>query len=280
MSAPPEVALGRAARCQLCRQPHRADGALCWDHHRELVAMLDPDNDGDVYEGRAASIAFYFERLDAGPRTTGLADRRAPGFHSSPPLSLHTVVLRDDRSHSGPVAPVWYPLAPGGGDDLDRPHHEQPGEPRPVLRTLATFALDLWQHLGVEGPDRANGDVVGRPSVDAICGWLHGHVDAITRHPAAGVLFRYLAELHNDLRVAAGDPRDRSVGRCIALVRAPGGQEEQQWCDTPLYLPPPLRQGEERPAGPVLRCVRCYRPYTELDLLRLQLDAELTGASS
>lgn len=280
MTAPPEVDLEGRAPCQLCRQPHRVDGQLCWDHHREAQAMLDPANQGDRDEQKPASIPVYWGRLDPAPGCSGTQDRRAPGFHSTPPLNLHAVVMRDDRSRRTPAVDVWYPARPGDGQpDLSKPIHEATDEPMPIGRALANVTYGLWDHLSLEGPELPNGDITAG-GVPGLAEWLLDHVNDLTAHPAAGDLHRYLGDLQEQLRVATGDPRDPPVGLCIELVRGRGQQQAQAYCEHPLYLRPPRPGVTITPGEPVLRCRRCGRPYTHLDLLRLQLAGELTEQAS
>jgi hypothetical protein len=242
--------------------------------------MLDPDNEGDRDTQAPASIPAYWARLDPAPGVTGIQDRRAPGFRSSPPLNLHAVVLRDDRSRRGPAVDVWYPARAGDGQpDLDKPLHEPSGEPAPIGRTLANVARRVWDQLAHEGPDLPNGDVT-TGGVLGLSAWLLDHIDDITAHPAAADFHSQLGELQEQLRVATGDPRDPPVGQCIELVHRSGGLQEQEYCEHPLYLPPPRPGVTIAPGEPVLRCRRCRRPYTHLDLLRLQLAAELTEQAS
>lgn len=279
-AAPPEVNLVGRAPCALCAQPHRVGGLLCWDHHRDVQAALDPANEGDRDLQAPASIPVYWDRLDPAPGCSGQQDRRAPGFHSTPPLNLQVVVMRDDRSRRGPVVDVWYPARAGDGQpDHDKPMHEAGGQPMPIERALANVARGIWDHASLEGPELVNGDITDG-GVHGLAAWLLDHIDDITAHPAAAELHQYLAGLQEQLRVATGDPRDPPVGLCIELVRGRGQQQEQEYCEHPLYLPPPKPGVTIAPGEPVLRCRRCRRPYTHLDLLRLQLAGELTEQAS
>lgn len=273
-TGPPQIHLRGQDRCKLgCAEPARVDGTLCWTHHDEIRDMLDPANEGDRDTQKAASIPVYYNRLDPTPGVSGSQDRRAPGFHSTPPLQLQPVVLRDPRSRPYPVIDVWYPARPGDGQpDLDKPMYENDGEPRPTGYALSALAVALWEHLELHGPTLPDGAITA-PGVTAQAEWLLAHIDDISAHPDADDIYRDLAELRDQLRNTTGDPRDHPVGYCIALVKQLGS-DEQYYCDHPLYLPPPQPGVEIHPDEPVLHCRRCNRRYLGRDLIRLRLANE------
>jgi hypothetical protein len=255
VTAPPEITLNGQTPCPLDRQPARLGGVLCHDHSRSVAAALDPDNEGDRDTQAPASIPAYWSRLDATPGRGGDDSRRAPGFRSTPPCNLHVVAIRDPRSRPTPT----------GRDDAW-------GEPAAAETGLANLARGIWDDLDVHGPDLPNGDVTtgGVPGLSA---WLHAHVLDLTAHPDAAAIHGYLTGLVDQLRIAAGDPRDKPVGWCIDLIHVPGKTERVE-CGAPLYLPPP-RPGVEVPASePVLSCRRCGRRYAGRDLVRLRLANE------
>lgn len=288
---PLQIALPGQPRCQVCPQLPRVGMSTCWDHYRELDHMLDPRWPGDPDTGLPASIAAYWARLNPTPTAAGLQTRRAPGFHSSPPLSLHAVAMRDERSRSWPVVEVWYPSRPDGTEDLDRPIHEQLGEPRPVQRELRSLAEALAEDLDVPAPPQTGlayvagpggVDVPGRraPGADvaATSRWLWFHRDDIAAHPDFDDLWRDLTELRDQLRDATGDPVPRPVGKCRGLITIVG-RDEHLPCLAPLYLPVARPGGLTAATDPVLRCDYCCRRYRYLDLLRLQLDRTRDRAS-
>ncbi len=277
------IANGR--RCLLCREDRRRGGTLCWSHHDELGRILDPDYLGDRDLERAASIPVLWERLDPNPTVSGLADRRAPGFASEPPCRLDVIVMRDRRSVPWEVVEVWYePLHPGvvGVDDLANPHYED-AAPRPVETSVAGLADAVWEALGYDDLWGSLGWHPAPPvrSVAEHCRWLHTHLHQLTAADDAADLFRDLAELHDQLRPAAGDPKPRPVADCTGWVLDPVTREKVE-CGAPLYLPPPrpgvdagpARPPKLDPTKPALRCGRCDRPYTHLMLLRQQVDAQ------
>lgn len=272
---PTQVALPGTTRCSICPQPARVGGTTCTDCARDIVRMLDPNWLGDRDEQLPASIPVYWERLDPTPVVSGSVDRRPPGFCSTPPLSLDVVALRDRRSRSWPVVAVWWPARPGDGEpDLDKPMYEAEGEPRSVENILAGLVRSMWEHLDVQGPELAAGGVLGRSRGDAgvraHTGWLLDHVDDITAHPHVFELHADLAELQDQLRAAAGDPRDRPIGLCRGLVTVQG-MSERVPCRHPLFLPPPRPGVKVPPSQPILRCRRCDQPYRYLELLRMEL---------
>lgn len=269
--------IARGRRCTLCREDRRRGGALCWDHHDELGRILDPDYTGDRDLERAASIPVLWERLDPTPAVSGPANRRAPGFTSEPPCNLDVIVLRDPRSRAYEVVDVWFePLHPGvvGVPDLANPHYED-AAPRAVVTAVAGLADAVWEALGYDDFWGSLGWHPAAPvrTVAEHCRWLHTHLHRLTAADDAAEVFRDLAELHGQLRVAAGDPPPRPVADCTGWVLDPGTRAKVE-CGAPLYLPPP-RPGERvDPSRPVLRCGRCDRPYTHLMLLRQEIAAQ------
>jgi hypothetical protein len=260
VTPPPEIALNGQDPCQLHPGAPAAVGRhLCWEDIRTVTAALDPDNDGDRDTQTPASIPAYWARLDAAPGRGGDDGRRAPGFRSTPPCNLHVVAMRDPRSRPDPR----------GRDDVS-------GEPRPVETALANLARGLWDHLDLQGPDLPNGDVTPG-GVPALAGWLHAHVEQLTAHPDAGAIALFLGQLVEQLRTAAGDPRDRPVGRCIEWIRDPHSLEQSE-CGAPLFLPPPRPGVEVASDEPVLQCRRCRRRYAGRDLIRLRLANEQEAA--
>lgn len=270
------IAHGR--RCHLCREDRRPGGVLCWDHHDELGRILDPDYLGDRDLERAASIPVLWSRLDPTPTVSGLADRRAPGFASEPPCRLDVIVMRDPRSVAYPVVEVWYEAG-----DLDSPHYEDEAALRAVEKAVAGLADAIWEALGYDLLWAGLGRLGPPPrrTVAEHCRWLHTHLHQLTASDDATDLFRDLAELHDQLRPAAGDPKPRPVADCTGWVLDPITREKIE-CGAPLYLPPPrpgVETGPARPpkldpGKPALRCGRCDRPYTHLMLLRQQVDAQ------
>ena len=257
MTGPPEVALNGETPCQLHpRSPARVGGKLCWDCHRTVAAALDPDNHGDRDTQAPASIPAYWGRLDAAPGRGGDESRRAPGFRSTPPCSLHVVAMRDPRSKPAVWAPMHWP---------DLVHDDADGEPWPIESALADMVRGMRTYLGDDQPSPVG--------VEALSTWLHAHVLDLTAHPHAAGIRDFLDVLVEQLRVAAGDPRDRPVGRCIEWLPVPDSRDREE-CGAPLYPPPP-RPGVEVPAEePVLSCRRCHRKYKGRDLVRLRLANE------
>lgn len=264
-------------RCPLCRDDRRPAGTLCWDHHDELGRILDPDYHGQRDLDRAASIPRLWERLDPTRTVHGIAHRRAPGFESSPPCNLDVIVMRDPRSREYPVMEVWYePLLPGISNrpNWATPHYEDDSAPRAVEKSIASLADAWWEPLGYHTYWATLGWSPLPPtrSVEQHCRWLHTHLDQLTAADDADDTFRDLAELHLQLRHAAGDPPAKPVADCTGWVRDPDTREKIE-CGAPLYLPPTRPGVQIDPSKPVLRCGRCDRPYTHLMLLRQEIVA-------
>lgn len=269
-----------ARRCPIprCREQRPTDAQLCDEHRDELGRILNPDYVGERDLDRAASIPQLYARLDPTPATTGDHGPRAPGFASTPPCDLTPIVMRDNRSVPWPVVDAWYDPHPSGhGDDYDSPHYEDEAAPRAVEKTVAGVVAALWDDWGHHGPltladARTQGDLAEQ------CAWLHDHLDELIARLDADELYRDLADLHNQLRPAAGDPKPRPVAHCTGYIRDRFTGENVE-CGAPLFMPPPqpgVDEGLARPpkidpSKPVIRCPRCDRPYTHLMLLRLEV---------
>ncbi|WP_344029347.1 hypothetical protein [Pseudonocardia kongjuensis] len=261
----------------MCGQARAAARTLCLDCCRDVARMLDPAWAGDRDQQLPASIPVLWERLDPFPAAGDPSGRRAPGFCSMPPLDLQAVVLRDPRSRPDPVVPVWYPPHPRDGrDDWSRPLRELDGEPRPTEWAIVSLAESVFEVLDVGctvlGDERfLPGGLLEH------CVWMLDRVEEITALPHAAEVHHDLTVVLDDLRGPAGDPAERSIGGCNAVV---GRGEQRRLCDEPLYLPPP-RPGHVVPAGePVLRCRACDKPYRHMDLLRMEIGSELAGQAS
>ena len=270
------IRAGRRCAAPRCRE---LAAGLCHEHRDELDRILNPDYAGDRDLELAASIPRLFARLDPTPGRAG-DNIRVAGFRSSPPCHLDPIVMRDHRSAPGPVVDVWFePRAGGIGDDLDRPHYEDPNPPRSVLAELERIVGDALDDLGeLVLAD----DIHDRQRVTLLCAFLFRNLDLVARRcPVVGVVYRDLAELHRQLRPLAGYPAPKPVASCTGWVRDPVTRDKVE-CGAPLFLPPPrpgVEAGPARPpkldpTRPVMRCRRCDRPYTTLQLLRLEIAEE------
>lgn len=273
MSEPkPIVAYGQ--RCLLCRNDAAASRLLCWRHIDELSEMLDVDNTGRALDDLPPSIPVMWSMLDSAPGSTGLGERRAPGFVSTPPCSLHIVAMQDPRSCSHAVVDVWYSAGPGGNPDLTRPHFEAENAPRSVEKSLRGIVESVSAEVGDELP-------AGR-SVEALCAWLYGRVKALTRLAWADDIYRDLRDLRDQLRAAIGDPPVKPLAHCtndIVIDRETG---ERGPCGHALYPPAgvkPVARDEPVKSVPVVTCGRCRAQYDGLAQLRLRI-AELKGATA
>ena len=236
-----------AQRCVLrwCRDQRDRSGQLCAEHRAELVRILDPAYDGERDLDRAASIPRLYARLDPVPGVGGDEGRRSSGFGSRPPCDLSVVALRDPRS--------------------------VPDTGAPLPSVLATLEQIAGGQIAV-GPDPG-----GLRQVVALCRWL---LDQL-HHLGTAESHAELTRLHRQLRAVAGDPAARPVATCTGWVRDAATREKLE-CKAPLYLPPPqpgvdaglARPPKLDPNRPVMRCRRCDRPYTHLQLLRLEIGAE------
>ena len=273
------IRAGRRCAAPRCRE---LAAGLCHEHRDELDRILNPDYAGDRDLELAASIPRLFARLDPTPGRGG-DDIRVAGFGSSPPCHLDPVVMRDRRSAPGPVVDVWFEPRADGRDDYTRPHYEDPNPPRAVLVELELVAGKLGAYeddldLELDDPRLAPFDC---RRVTALCRWLHRNLDTLVARLDVADVFTVLADLHRQLRPLAGDPGPKPVASCTGWVRDPVTRDKLE-CGAPLYLPPPrpgVDAGVARPPvvdpmKPVMRCRRCDRPYTTLQLLRLEIAAE------
>lgn len=236
-------------RCALawCRDGRDRTGALCAEHRDELDRILDPTYDGDRDLGRAASIPRLYARLDPRPGVGGDEGRRSSGFGSRAPCDLSVVVLRDPRS--------------------------VPGEHDAALPSV----LGVLESLAGGQITVADPDPTGGLRVIALCAFLRTDLDGWADAHA----FTELTRLHRQLRAVAGDPAPRPVASCTGWVRDPQTRERVE-CGAPLFVPPPqpgVESGLARPprldpTRPVMHCRRCDRPYTALQLLRLEIGAQ------
>ncbi len=279
----PKTIVEYGQRCLLCRNDAAASRVLCWKHIDEMRDMLDPDNTGLPLDDLPPSIPVMFAALDACPGGTGLGERRAPGFASMPPGSLHIMAMRDPRSCAHPVATTtlpsgevvdeWYSAGADGWPDFSRPHYEDDSAVRAVEKCLQGLADALHD----EHRDDLWPPLVG---VDAICVWLHDRVTALSRLAWADDAYRDLRDLREQLRRATGDPPPKSLGDCtndIVLDRETGATGP---CGHALYPPPGKPTARDEPVKdvPIVVCGRCHAGYDGLAQLRLRI-AELKGAS-
>jgi len=262
---PQQIALPGDRLCVLCPQPAARKQWLCTDHSTELDHMLDPTWDGDPHRRIPASIPVYWARLDPAPGRGGGGQRRAPGFASTPPCNLDTVVMRDARSRPHAVAPLWYTRLPNGRDDLERPHHEYDDQLVPVEVALANTAYELWTRWRYQGPDLANGDITAG-GVAGLCGWLHAHRERIAAGDEAGIVVPFLQRLLHQLRIACRDEPERPEGRCDAWLPRPRG--ERILCNGAVYRVAPRPDQDEEDV--TAQCDRCGKPFGKLQLYRMK----------
>ncbi|HEX5119822.1 MAG TPA: hypothetical protein VFW65_31945 [Pseudonocardiaceae bacterium] len=128
-------------------------------------------------------------------------ERRPPGYHSTPPGSVHVMALRDRRSHA-----------------VDR------GDVRSPLEVLHWWASYIRRERQVSGPPVA--------TVDTEAGTVGFHLDWLARECVAlPTLAAELADVRAQLRAVTDDPPPPVIGRCTATA------EDGARCYTPLRLP-------------------------------------------
>lgn len=242
----PKTIVDYGKRCLLCRNDAAESRVLCWKHVDEIRDMVNLLNRGNA--DVPPSIPVLYGMLDAMPASSGLVERRAPGFESSPPGSLHVMAMRDGRS------------LPAEHDDV-----------RSVLGTL----LRIVESVGAPVEDTYRAAWSGGSGVNGLCGWLHGHLDILVRLPWADELYRDLRDLRDQLRAVFGDRPPRPIGHCTNVISVHGdapGTYSQVRCGYPLYAPPPCANTwgmASRP--PWIKCGRCRFVYDGLAQVELAL---------
>jgi hypothetical protein len=192
--------------CAVCPPPRRDNWVPAEPGIRTCLECKDQlGKDLEEIESRYAE-------LDPAPaRQPGDGVQAKLGFGSKPPASDHIIAMRDARSSQ--VARVWV-----GSDG--RVHREDQTPVLSVFGTLDIHAQDVAEGLGQ--------DVHGCATVTALCDWLAGELDWITRHEMVAEFAADLGRLVRQLRPATGYKR-YPIGRC------PGVEDEV--CEARLYVP-------------------------------------------
>jgi hypothetical protein len=255
----PKPLVEYGTKCLLCREDAAASRLLCWRHCDEMRDMLDVGNRGHAEYDVPASIPVLFASLDVMPGSNGAPERRAPGFESTPPGSVHVMAMRDGRSLP---------------DDQDRV--------RSVPGTLRALAELIGSDLGERATLRKTG-------VDVVCSWLSARLVPITRLPWADDIYRDLRELRDALRAAHGEELPKVIGHCTAVIVIPNTSLSRR-CGHALYAPQrrwldevseeaPSERRVDLPDIPPVHCPRCHAKYDGMDQLRLEA-AKRKGAMS
>lgn len=240
--------------CALHPDRHARIGRLCSPCLTRLDRMLDPANEGSVFNAALSpSIPVLYGRLDAEPGCSGLGTISGSGFESSPPANMHVLALRDARTR-----------ARGAGTD-DQP--SAPNSPLSVLRWSA-------------------GMLSGRPlpSVTFAASWLHVRLDELAGVELIGDVHVELRRVQAVLRHAqpGGDGGPRPIGHCWVLVDEHGRADLDGTyvCAEPLYAPPgPPRAPDEPVVVPALSCGACGHHYTGMQLMQLGRLIQEQGAA-
>jgi len=183
--------------------------------------------------------------------------RPAPGFHSTPPMSMHVGAMRDRRSR-----PTITVAADG------RPNPDD--EPRPPLATqreLGSWARTVAQDRGMRCPAGVVAELVT---------FLRRHLDWLSRQPWVDEFAAALRGLQGQLRTVTGDPPPEPVGYCLDLV--PDGIGGQRYCRHPIFMPDdtePRAPDEPIRTLPTLQCGACGGVYTGARIVRLKVAGTL-----
>jgi len=268
----PKTIIAYGQRCLLCRNDAAASRVLCWKHVDEMGDMLDCENTGAPLEDLPPSIPVMFAALDACPGGAGLGERRAPGFVSMPPGSLHVMAMRDNRSHSYAVVEAWYSAGSDGYPDIMHPHYEDEHAVRAVDKCLRGLADALHEE---------NTDDTWPPrGLHAVCAWLHARLATLSRLAWADDAYRDLRDLREQLRRVI-DPPMKALGYCVNDIVIDRETGERGECGHALYPPAgakPMARDEPVRDVPIVVCGRCHAKYDGMAQLRLRI-SELKGAT-
>lgn len=252
----PKGVVAYGQRCLLCRNDAAESRVICWKHIDDIRDMLDVENEGRPLDDLPPSIPVMFSALDATPGPAPMGERPAPGYESTPPLLLHVVAMRDDRSRS--------------------PEDEGDDSLRPIAASLRGIVDSIRSEVDGLAPSSGTG-------VFALCMWLSRHLSVVSRLPWVDDLYRDLRELSDQLRAAHGDGRPRPLGHCTNTIVVPGerdGEHRNMPCGHALYRPrgvKPTAPDEPVRDIPAVECGRCHARYDGLAQLRLRI-AELKGS--
>lgn len=207
--------------CVLCpddrRRIARSGGVTCWLCHDRIAEQL-----GEIVQRYARLTAKISHSHDFG--------RRAPGYHSRPPLNIHAAALRDPRT-----APV------------------EVGEPHAPLNLFISWAN--W----IRG-QRRQATLASYPTQDDLAildfewRYLTNSIDWITRQPWVDRLAEQAKAVVNQLRTATGEPNPRPIGTCDGIEGVTAG------CGHPLF-PPTEGRG--------VQCGGCGAVYDPLEQIRM-----------
>lgn len=276
---------------------------VCRDHRQRLGEMLDPQQAGQMFtapgERRTpASIPVLWRLLDAQP---GSGTEHVTGgggvFGPRPPGRVDVMALRDLRTRPAERDELWsvlgvlvaiaqrLDLRDIHGHPVPLPRLDPPPPPPVCLsaygQVIGLSGALLWQRY------RPRPIAPHRPVQD-LCAWLLARIDALCSAAWIDDAWHDLAQLHRQLRDAAGDPAPRPLGPCRKLVdtngrpwkyeptvglRADGPYE----CGVPLYLPPQGLKGMDEPVHlpTAIRCGACGGVYSRVEIERYRLERKV-----
>lgn len=193
--------------------------SACYERLAELLSVFHRDKDD-----RPDSIPGLYAVTDPTPGATPLAGGgRHPGFGPRSPANDHIISMRDPRS-------------------VRRRKLDPYSIPGMLWAWCRRISLERKMDMPTD-------------TVDAMCVWLSGHLDWITRQPLVLAFYEDLKALHRQLK-AVHQPRV-SVGRCPNTIDL---GSTSQACNARLYAP--LH-------GDVVTCWSCGRHWSRRDWLRL-----------
>jgi hypothetical protein len=181
--------------------------------------------------GWLTAIGQDYVRLDAMPSRGGPGiGRRAPGFHSCPPVDLHRAALRDPRT------------APDAATKRGQ-------SPANFVITWARWVRERRNQIPAALP--SDTDV----AFHAELRYLLASLDWVTRQPWVVTFTEQLRPVHRTLHgTITGVRSPRPYARCASVLH------DDVVCGHPLFPP--------RPGAGVVVCGGCETVYSPLDALR------------
>lgn len=168
--------------CQLCVEGRervaRSGGMTCWNCHDRLDEQL-----GEIVQ--------RYARLTAAPHRSGDFGRRAPGYHSRPPLDIAAATLRDPRT-----APL------------------ELGDPHAPINLFVSWAM--WIRAQRRQNPRIAYPLDDLLVLDIEWRYLTASLDWITRQPWVIELAEQVKACLSQMRSVLGEPNPRPLEqRCV-----------------------------------------------------------------
>lgn len=185
----------------------------------------------DRIDSALGEIVQRYARLSAKPSMQHQFVRRAPGYHSRPPVVMQAAVLRDPRT-----APTTV------------------GEPHSPVNLFIVWSRVMREERR-QPPATYPPDATDLAVLDAEWRYLSASLDWITRQPWVVTFDEQVRACRDQLRAANNEPNPRPVGSCTKILA------DGQPCEHALFPP---REGSFD-----IVCGACGAPYAPLDQVRM-----------